>query len=94
MIGVVLVLVALVSFVVGVVAGLTHNARAEVRKGLAAEGLSSGAARRYRTAARILHDLVHVNDLDELMCVLPSPMQKRVEGWLNEHNTAIRNGTK
>lgn len=86
-------LIAVLMFILGLGLGLHMKAKQEIRSLFAEAGLTIDTARRYRTAAKILHDLVYINDLDGPVPVLPPEMQTRVEDWLREHNDAIHKGS-
>lgn len=82
--------------IVGFAGGLLVNMRQTAKQAIATHlrqlGLTKDAAKRYRDAAKILHDLTYVSDLEQLVPVLPAPMRKRVETWLAEHRKSVEEG--
>lgn len=79
-------------FLIGLLVGAGHNAKNTTNALLRTYGIDRDVVKRHREAAKILHDLVHVNDLSDMVPVLPTSMQKRVEDWLEVHNRVIREG--
>lgn len=89
--GALMVFGAFVCIAIGVVIGGTieQNLRANDAKG----PLDKGAAHRYRQAARILHDLIYLDDLSaKNVPVLPNALKLRIEAWLESHEKAIKEG--
>lgn len=55
--------------------------------------LDKNAAKRYRAAARIMHDLLYVDDLSTPnIPTLPGAIKSRIEAWLTSHNESIQKG--